>query len=88
MDDDGGARVLGVGVGLFLIILTWSLAVAGVLLLTRRGAGASAGVVVSAALVTLLLLIIPRQVISMINDLNIGYQTSDSASSSKPCLWC
>ena len=56
------ARVLGLGVGLFLIILTWSLALAAALLMARTAAGSGVTIVTIATLVTLLLLVIPRQV--------------------------
>ena len=61
MEEEEGTRVLGVGVGLFLIILVWSLAVATLLVVTRRGAGASVGIVTTATIVTMVLLLIPRQ---------------------------
>ena len=61
-DEEEGARVLGLGVGLFLIILTWSLALAAALLMARTAAGSGVTIVTIATLVTLLLLVIPRQV--------------------------
>ena len=62
MDDGDSARVLGVGVGLFLIILIWALAVAGLLFLTRLKTGPSVGIISAATLLTLILLVIPRKV--------------------------
>ena len=62
MDDSESGRVLGVGVGLFLIILIWSLAVAGLLFLTRLKTGPSVGIISVASLLTLILLVIPRKV--------------------------
>ena len=62
MEDTESARVLGVGVGLFLIILIWSLAVAGLLFLTRLKTGPSVGLLTAASLLTMLLLLIPRKV--------------------------
>ena len=54
--------MLGVGVGLFLIILVWSLALAAVLLLTRTRTGSVVTIITAATLVTVILLVIPRQV--------------------------
>ena len=65
MDDRESARVLGVGVGLFLIILIWALAVAGLLFLTRLKTGPSVGIISAASLLTLILLVIPRKVTSL-----------------------
>ena len=62
MEQEEGARVLGVGVGLFLIILIWSLALAGVLLLTRTTTGNSIAIISLAFMSTIILVIIPRQV--------------------------
>ena len=64
-DEEESARVLGLGVGLFLIILTWSLALAAALLMARTAAGSGVTIVTIATLVTLLLLVIPRQVASV-----------------------
>ena len=61
-EDQEGARVLGLGVGLFLIILIWSLTLAAVLLLSRMAGGSSLSLVSLAILVTALLLVIPREV--------------------------
>ena len=61
-EDEEGARVLGLGVGLFLIILVWSLTLASVLLLSRMAAGSSLSLVSLAILVTTVLLAIPREV--------------------------
>ena len=61
-EDQEGARVLGLGVGLFLIILIWSLTLASVLLLSRMAAGSSLSLVSLAILVTAILLVIPREV--------------------------
>ena len=61
-EDEEGARVLGLGVGLFLIILVWSLTLAAVLLLSRMAAGSSLSLVSLAILVTTVLLAIPREV--------------------------
>ena len=61
MSDEESARVLGVGVGLFLIILIWSLSLAGLLFITRLTTGSSVGILTTASLLTLLLLVIPRQ---------------------------
>ena len=62
MEETESARVLGVGVGLFLIILIWSLAVAGLLFLTRLKTGPSVGIISAASLLTIILLVIPRKV--------------------------
>ena len=62
MEQEEGARVLGVGVGLFLIILIWSLALAGVLLLTRTTTGNCIAIISLAFMSTIILVIIPRQV--------------------------
>lgn len=62
MEDTESARVLGVGLGLFLIILIWSLAVAGLLFLTRLKTGPSVGIITAASLLTLIMLLIPRKV--------------------------
>ena len=64
-EEEESARVLGLGVGLFLIILTWSLALAAALLMARTAAGSGVTIVTIATLVTLLLLVIPRQVASV-----------------------
>ena len=61
MSDEESTRVLGLGLGLFLIILIWSLALAGLLFITRLNTGSSVGILVTASLLTLLLLVIPRQ---------------------------
>ena len=61
MTDEESTRVLGLGLGLFLIILIWSLALAGLLFITRLNTGSSVGILVTASLLTLLLLVIPRQ---------------------------
>merc|ERR1712038_1077071 len=61
MSEEESARVLGVGVGLFLIILIWSLSLAGLLFITRLNTGSSVGILTTASLLTLLLLVIPRQ---------------------------
>merc|ERR1712066_551189 len=58
MSEEEPARVLGVGVGLFLI---WSLSLAGLLFITRLNTGSSVGILTTASLLTLLLLVIPRQ---------------------------
>merc|ERR1712172_98470 len=60
-EDQEGARVLGLGVGLFLIILVWSLTLAAVLLLSRMATGSSLSLVSLAILVTAILLVIPRE---------------------------
>ena len=62
MDERESARVLGVGVGLFLIILIWALAVAGLTFLTRLKTGPSVGILSAAILLTIILLVIPRKV--------------------------
>ena len=62
-EDQEGARVLGLGVGLFLIILIWSLTLAAVLLLSRMAGGSSLSLVSLAILITALLLVIPREVL-------------------------
>ena len=62
MEDRESARVLGVGVGLFLIILIWALAVAGLTFLTRLKTGPSVGILSAALLLTIILLVIPRKV--------------------------
>ena len=69
-DEEEGARVLGLGVGLFLIILTWSLALAAALLMARIAAGSGVSIV---TLVTLLLLVIPRQVDTHNNLNNLSF---------------
>ena len=61
MSDEESTRVLGLGLGLFLIILIWSLALAGLLFITRLNTGSSVGILATASLLTLLLLVIPRQ---------------------------
>ena len=64
-EDQEGARVLGLGVGLFLIILIWSLTLAAVLLLSRMAGGSSLSLVSLAILITALLLVIPREVLKI-----------------------
>ena len=72
-DEEEGAQVLGLGVGLFLIILTWSLALAAALLMARTAAGSGVTMVTIATLVTLLLLVIPRQVDTHNNINNLSF---------------
>ncbi len=55
-----GPRVLGLGVGLFLLILLWSFALAAVLVWTRLSAGATLGITALAGVITAVMLAIPR----------------------------
>ena len=52
MSDEESTRVLGLGLGLFLIILIWSLALAGLLFITRLNTGSSVGILATASLLT------------------------------------
>merc|ERR1719206_850579 len=52
-------RVLGVGVGLFILILVWSAALAGLLLLSRLAVGSAIAILGLATTVTVLLLLVP-----------------------------
>ena len=54
-------RVLGVGVGLFILILVWSVALAGLLLLSRIDVGSAIVILSLATTVTVLLLLVPRE---------------------------
>merc|ERR1719206_1230783 len=54
-------RVLGVGVGLFNLILVWSAALAGLLLLSRLAVGSAIAILGLATTVTVLLLLVPRE---------------------------
>ena len=66
MEQDGGdgARVLGIGVGLFLLILIWSCTVAGLVLVSRSGSALSTVLIVLASILTIVLLAVPREEIS------------------------
>jgi len=55
------ARVLGVGVGLFIIILVWAVALAGLLMFTRMDVGSAIGILGLASVITVVLLIVPRE---------------------------
>ena len=59
MEESG--RVLGVGVGLFIIILVWSVAVAGLLMFTRMAVGSAIGIISLASVITVILLLVPRE---------------------------
>ena len=53
--------MLGVGVGLFIIILVWSVAVAGLLMFTRMAVGSAIGIISLASVITVILLLVPRE---------------------------
>ena len=55
MEESG--RVLGVGVGLFIIILVWAIAFAGLLMLTNLDVGTAIGILGFAVLNTGVLLV-------------------------------
>lgn len=55
-----GPRILGIGVGLFLLILLWSITVIATLLCSRLSSGMSTALVSLSLLITILLLSIPR----------------------------
>lgn len=63
MEQDGGdgARVLGIGVGLFLLILIWSCTVAGLVIVSRSGSALSSVLIVLASILTVVLLAVPRE---------------------------
>ena len=53
--------MLGVGVGLFIIILVWAVALAGLLMFTRMDVGSAIGILGLASVITVVLLIVPRE---------------------------
>ena len=59
-EEQDGVRVLGIGVGLFLLILVWSCTVAGLVLVSRTGSAISTALIVLATIITIVLLAIPR----------------------------
>ena len=59
MEESG--RVLGVGAGLFIIILVWAIAFAVLLMLTNMDVGSAIGIIGLASLITVVLLVIPRE---------------------------
>ena len=59
MEESG--RVLGVGVGLFIIILVWATAFASLLMLTNLDVGSAIGIIGLASVITVVLLVIPRE---------------------------
>ena len=62
MEESG--RVLGVGVGLFIIILVWSCALAGLATLSRLAVGSAVGLCSVATVVTVCLFLVPREQIT------------------------
>ena len=63
MEQDGGdgVRILGIGVGLFLLILIWSITVSGLVLVSRSGSAQSNVLIVLASILTIVLLAVPRE---------------------------
>merc|ERR1719278_1479572 len=59
-DETESVRILGIGVGLFLIILVWAAALSALLLVSRLALGPSLAAVGLASLVTAILVAIPR----------------------------
>ena len=53
--------IAGVGVGLFLLILIWSVAVCGLLLFSRVNTTLSTLLLILASIVTLILVVVPRK---------------------------
>ena len=47
-DDQEGPRVLGIGLGLFILILLWSFSLVGSLLLSRLSSGISTAIMLGA----------------------------------------
>ena len=60
MEEEEGARVLGLGVGLFILILIWFCTAAGLLLFSRLDSPQGLVYVLLASIVTAVLLAIPR----------------------------
>ena len=60
LEVEEGPRVLGIGVGLFLLILLWSFTIIGTLLCSRLSSGGVTVIVSMASLITVLLLATPR----------------------------
>ena len=59
-DPESSPRVLGIGIGLFLIILVWTAAISVLVLVSRMASGASVVALGLAALVTAVLVAVPR----------------------------
>ncbi len=59
-DDDKGPRVLGVGLGLFILILLWSFAFIGILAFSRFSSFTATVISVMTILITAILLALPR----------------------------
>ena len=57
LEDDiqASPRVLGLGIGLFILVLVWSLTVLGILLCSRLSTAAVSGLVAMASLLTFVL---------------------------------
>ena len=53
--------MLGFGVGLFIIILVWAIAITGLLMLTNIDIGSAIGIIGLASVITVVLLVIPRE---------------------------
>ena len=54
-DIQEGPRVLGLGIGLFILVLVWALTVLGILLCSRLSTAAVSGLVAMASLLTIVL---------------------------------
>ena len=60
MVEEEGTRILGVGVGLFLLILVWATALSGLVLISRLGSAVIASILSLASIFTLILIVVPR----------------------------